>query len=61
MDTEKKNPPGGVVRAGHLIGAGGSGAGAPIGGCTTWKAGGTALHLFVAATAGKVHASGRKN
>ena len=27
LDHQKKNPPGGVVQAGHLIGAGGSGGG----------------------------------
>ena len=59
MDREKKNPPGGVVREGHLIGAGDRGAGAPIGGCETWKAG-HGLHTLVAGTPGKVHAVGEK-
>ena len=41
----KKNPPGGVVREGHLIGAGDRGAGAPIGGCETWRAEASATYV----------------
>src|SRR5215813_8706843 len=51
--TQKENPPGGVAGRVSRIGAGDRGAGAPIGGCETWR-GFEPQHALVARPVEKV-------